>query len=157
MKNRRSKNNRFNNFLFKMCNNTLGLNSQVNKFNADMDPSCTFCQLETIHPAPLETFSHVFYDCVVINKKITAICGDLLLENNVDKKIFFSGQICENEKYNSAFALVMNCLRYCNWELKLEKRSPTLGILKNKIFSCMTVRRVIKLTYGFWHFLYIFF
>ena len=59
-------NNRFNTFLFKMCNNTLGLNSRVNKFNADTDPSCTFCQLENIHPDPLETFSHIFYNCVVI-------------------------------------------------------------------------------------------
>ena len=129
--------NRFNTFLFKMCNNTLGLNSRVNKFNADTDPSCTFCQLSNIHPAPLETFSHLFYDCVVINDKIKTICRDLLLENNVNKEIYFSGQICENEKYNNAFALVMNCLRYCIWELKLEKRIPTLGMLKNEIFYCM--------------------
>ena len=129
--------NRFNTFLFKMCNNTLGLNSRVNKFNADTDPSCTFCQLSSIHPAPLETFSHLFYDCVVINDKIKTICRDFLLENNVNKEIYFSGQICENEKYNNAFALVMNCLRYCIWELKLEKRIPTLGMLKNEIFYCM--------------------
>ena len=130
-------NNRFNTFLFKMCNNTLGLNSRVNKFNAETDPSCTFCNLANIHPAPLETFSHLFYDCVVVNEKIGAICRDLLLENNVNKKNFFSGELCENEKYNSAFALVMNCLRFCIWELKLEKRTPTLGILKNEIFYCM--------------------
>ena len=130
-------NNRFNTFLFKMCNNTLGLNSRVKKFNADTDPSCTFCQLENIHPDPLETFSHIFYDCVVINEKITSICGDLLLDNNVNKQIFYSELVCENDKYNSAFALVMNCLRYCIWELKLEKRSLSLGILKNKIFYCL--------------------
>ena len=71
-----------------MCNNTLGLNSRVNKFNPDTDPSCTFCANETIYPAPLESFSHFFYDCIVINGKIANICNDLLINNIVDKKIY---------------------------------------------------------------------
>ena len=120
-----------------MCNNTLGLNSRVNKFNADTDPSCTFCQLENIHPAPLETFSHIFHNCVVINEKIAAICRDLLLENNVNKKNFFSGQLCENERYNSAFALVMNCLRYCIWECQRKGLiEPQLLVNKFRIVYC---------------------
>ena len=41
-----------------------------------------------IHPAPLESFSHFFYDCIVINGKIANICNDLLINNIVDKKIY---------------------------------------------------------------------
>ena len=74
--------NRLKVFLFKESNNTLWLNSQVNKFNAETNPACTFCMLQKKFPAPLETFSHIFYDCEFIQP---IIMHDLLRVNNVTK------------------------------------------------------------------------
>ena len=69
--------NRLKVFLFKESNN-----SRVNKFNAETNPACTFCMLQKKFPAPLETFSHIFYDCEFIQP---IIMHDLLRVNNVTK------------------------------------------------------------------------
>jgi hypothetical protein len=57
-------------FMFKYHNNLLGTNQRVNKFNPEIDPSCTFCNLAHTLPAPLETFEHIFYTCPVVNKTL---------------------------------------------------------------------------------------
>jgi hypothetical protein len=50
-------------FLFKMHNNTLGLNSRVAHFIPDHSPICTFCRIERRGDAPNEDTLHLFYDC----------------------------------------------------------------------------------------------
>ena len=77
---------RFKIFLFKQCNNILGLNQRVSKFNREIEPTCTFCNAAKKFPAPLETFSHIFFFCEVINPIVTQICNDLLVNNNVNVK-----------------------------------------------------------------------
>ena len=55
-------------FLFKFYNNILGLNSRVAKFNQNTDPSCTFCSINNLRPAPKESFTHLFYYCETTRK-----------------------------------------------------------------------------------------
>ncbi len=50
-------------FLFKMHNNSLGLNSRVAHFIQDHSPICTFCRIERRGDAPNEDTLHLFYDC----------------------------------------------------------------------------------------------
>ena len=57
-------------FLFKFYNNILGLNSRVAKFNQNTDPSCTFCSINNLRPAPKESFTHLFYYCETTKKII---------------------------------------------------------------------------------------
>ena len=125
---------RFKVFLFKQCNNILGLNQRVSKFNWEIEPTCTFCNAAKKFPAPLETFSHIFYFCEVINPIVKQICNDLLVNNNVNVKKNFSGEICENNDYNRAFSLIMNSLRYCIWQFKLEKSIPSNNLVRHKLF-----------------------
>jgi hypothetical protein len=58
--------NRFKVFLFKYHNNLLGTGSRVSHFNPLADVACVFCTKNHIFPAPLESFSHVFFDCPII-------------------------------------------------------------------------------------------
>jgi hypothetical protein len=50
-------------FLFKMHNNTLGLNNRVAHFVRDRDPICTFCQINRRGDAVDENTIHLFYEC----------------------------------------------------------------------------------------------
>ena len=63
------------------------------------------------------------------------ICNDLLVNNNINVKKIFSGEICENNDYNRAFSLIMNSLRYCIWQFKLEKRIPSNNLVRTELFS----------------------
>ena len=125
---------RYNVFLFKQCNNILGINQRVSKFNREIEPTCTFCTAAKKLPAPLETFLHIFFFCEIINPIITQICSDLLINNNVNAKNYFSGVISENNVFNSAFSLIMNCLRYSIWQFKLEKRIPSSNMIRTELF-----------------------
>jgi hypothetical protein len=53
-------------FLFKMHNNTLGLNNRVAHFVRDRDPICTFCQINRRGDAADENTIHLFYECPTV-------------------------------------------------------------------------------------------
>ena len=95
---------------------------------------CTFCTAAKKFLAPLETFSHIFFFCEVINPIVMKICNDLLVNNNISVTNFFSGEISEHNDYNMAFSLIMNCLRYCIWQFKLEKRIPSNNLVRTGLF-----------------------
>jgi hypothetical protein len=52
-------------FLFKLHNNTLGLNSRVAHFIADHSPICTFCRIRLRDDAENEDTLHLFYTCPI--------------------------------------------------------------------------------------------
>jgi hypothetical protein len=52
-------------FLFKLHNNTLGLNSRVAHFIADHSPICTFCRVRLRDDAENEDTLHLFYTCPI--------------------------------------------------------------------------------------------
>ena len=119
--------------MFKQCNNILGLNQRVSKFNREIELTCTSCNAAKKFPALLETFSHIFFFCAVIDPIVMQICNDLLVNNNVNVKKRW-GEICENNDYNRAFSLIMKSLRYPIWQFKLEKRIPSNNLVRTELF-----------------------
>ena len=55
-------------FLFKLHNNTLGLNNRVAHFIRDHSPICTFCCIMRRNDAQDETVLHLFYDCEYVER-----------------------------------------------------------------------------------------
>jgi hypothetical protein len=82
-------------FIFKLNNNCLGLNSRVAHFVADYSAACTFCTLRNILPAPKETFEHLFFFCEYSEsalKFISRRCFDgLLIDDDILKKFVLTG------------------------------------------------------------------
>ena len=146
-------------FLFKFYNNILGINSRVAKFNATVDPGCTFCTVTNTRPVCKESFSHIFYHCETVNKIITEFFVRYFTIEPPDIAIYFSGNISEKETENYSLQLVLDVFRYHIWICKLEKKTPvisslfidindTLGAIykisqktKNKADSCDFFRR----------------
>ena len=99
-------------FLFKFYNNILGLNSRVAKFNQNTNPSCTFCSLNNLRPAPKESFTHLFYYCEKNKKIIVEFFTRFFTIETPDCTTFFCGNIREKETENRSFQLAMDILRY---------------------------------------------
>jgi hypothetical protein len=55
-------------FLFKLHNNTLGLNNRVAHFIRDHSPICTFCRIMRRNDAHDESVLHLFYECVYVEE-----------------------------------------------------------------------------------------
>jgi hypothetical protein len=72
-------NSDFRTFLFKLYNNTLGINARVNHYNPDRGPECTFCLKRKSLPADRETIQDFFFGTVQ---------PPILLNFEMTKKIF---------------------------------------------------------------------
>jgi len=115
--------NRLKTFLFKYYSNILGTGNRVIHFNREADPSCVFCTKSFTLPSPIETFSHVFYDCPHVNKIISQFFEKIFNEG-VDRSEYFTGNFGGTKRDLFAINLVLDVLRYTIWQCKL---------LKNKI------------------------
>jgi hypothetical protein len=80
-------------FLFKLHNNTLGINARISHFVVNQSRACTFCNL-TRNPNPdvNETVLHLFFQCrstepVVLELQRMAINNDPLF-NSINRKNF---------------------------------------------------------------------
>jgi hypothetical protein len=120
-------------FLFKYYNNILGLNSRVSHFNADINEACTFCNIAGPLPAPKETFSHLFYDCAVVNKVLNEIWSLYVHNLALTKNIFFLANYNENEKYNCALSCFLDVVRFHIWQAKLNKSLPATQKIKSEV------------------------
>ena len=112
--------NNFKIFLFKYYNNILGTGNRVLHIDPTKDPSCGFCQANKILPAPLESFPHVFFDCQIVQPIINKFAVKYIVPN-VNREIFFTNNFgCEN-RCNLPITILMDCLRFVIWQLKLQK------------------------------------
>ena len=122
--------NHFKTFLFKFYGNTLGTGNRVAHINRDSDPSCVFCRYGTL-PAPLETFTHIFYDCpktsVILSKFINKYFTTF-----PTKSQFFSGELSNNENDNWTATIILDCLRYSIWQAKLLKVNISFYSIENE-------------------------
>ena len=116
-------------FLFKFYNNILGLNSRVAKFNQNTDPSCTFCSINNLRPAPKESFTHLFYYCDTTKKILAEFFTRFFTIETPNCATFFCGNLSEKEPENRSFQLVMDVLRYYIWSSKLENKTPVISNL----------------------------
>ena len=140
--------NKFREFCFKFTNNQLGLNSRVAHFVGNHDPGCTFCTFGGLRPVPLETFSHLFYDCVYTSRTLDGIKNilfpDLQFANDTQKKNFwFCGVVPTIGDNSNLFILIaVLCILYLVWETKLKKNTLAVGKICNEFFYIIT--RMLK-------------
>lgn len=122
--------NRLKVFLFKYYNNVLGVGSRIAHFNQDVDPSCFFCSTDT-RPAPLESFSHIFYNCPHVLKIITKFFENFFAVA-LDEQSYFSGQFCVKEVDNQSIMFILDILRYSIWQTRLRKMSISYHTIFNE-------------------------
>ena len=129
-------------FLFKLYNNILGLNSRIHYINGQIDESCTFCTLSKNLPAPRETFAHLFWYCTVVSRIIGRFSQDYF-RIEINLKRFFDGQFTNNETENMVEIFVLDTLKYVIWNFKLKKVLPTfLGVCEDVQYELATVTRL---------------
>ena len=130
--------NRFRVFLLKYYGNILGTGNRVHHIDPSKDPSCKFCVLEKRFPAPIESFSHIFFDCPFVHNIVKQFT-EKYFNVEVNKSIFFTGVFSQYEHFNRAANTVLDALRFCIWQAKLENRKlafytielETLSLLDN--------------------------
>ncbi len=98
-------------------------------FNRDPDPSCSFCSLEKLFPAPLESFSHLFFDCKFVNNVVRTFC-EKYFTIEVTRSNFFAGNTEIRGSDSMIFNLVLDALRYSIWETKLLKRKISFNTIE---------------------------
>ena len=60
--------NNLRSFIFNLTAQTLYHNAMVTHFIQNHDPSCQWCEIGNLKPAPRETISHIFWDCPKISE-----------------------------------------------------------------------------------------
>ena len=112
--------NRFKVFLLKYYNNILGTGNRVVHIDPTKDPSCNFCSQNLNLPAPVESFSHIFFDCPSVNRIIQNFRTKFLVPE-FGRTEFFENNFDLDVKKNNVVVMVLNCLRYAIWQIKLNK------------------------------------
>jgi hypothetical protein len=128
--------NKIREFGYKFFNNTLGINTRVAHFNANIGTGCTFCSIrgrgEEGGATPDESFLHLFHDCNHVKKIRMALTNRFFNEisnlSDEDKKLFwFCGSFMENNNITTGItALVIN---FYIWECKLRKTPLSVASL----------------------------
>jgi hypothetical protein len=128
--------NRFRVFLFKYYHNKLGTGSRIAHFLMDSDPSCIFCTRAKLLPAPIESFSHVFYDCPIIFNIISRFCSEYFTVP-VTREMFFGGNFSELEKNNKLCTILCDTLRYSIWQIRLQKNQISYYTAEYEMISLL--------------------
>ena len=109
-------------FLFKLYNNTLGLNTRVTHINNTVSPECTFCVIEKNLPAEKETMLHILYHCPTTIKWYREWFTKCCTVPLPDPDLFFTGYIADTEDTNAGAQFIFETLMYTVWQAKLEKK-----------------------------------
>ena len=124
--------NRLKTFLIKYYNNILGTGSRVVHIDRTKDPACIFCSLNNCRPAPIESFSHIFYHCPYVNKVIKKFCSKFFFLD-INEENYFSGNFHAELKNNEPIIFILDVLRYAIWEFKLRKLNMSYYTLENEM------------------------
>jgi hypothetical protein len=135
-------------FVFKLRNNILGLNTRVSHFNNNINRSCTFCVLSGTVNAPDESFIHLFYSCAHTKRIWDNFFNRYLncdpRDSDVVKKFLFTGMGPDFTEPNFFLLTVMSIGLHFIWQCKLQKRLPVTEGLLNEIF--FVAGNIIKLS-----------
>jgi len=112
--------NRLKVFVFKYYTNILGTGNRIQHFVRDAEPSCIFCVKNLLLPAPIETFTHVFFDCPIVNKIVGQFFNKYITVP-LDRTKFFTGEFSDKERENNGISIVLDCFRYTIWQMRLLK------------------------------------
>jgi len=129
--------NRVRLFLFKYYGNILGTGNRVLHYNPTAEVACTFCTLNRILPAPIETVAHVFFDCPIIFSNLNKIFKKFF-RCEVTREKFFTGQFSDNESFNRICSLFLDCLRYAIWQARLTKSNISVYTLIEELNYLLT-------------------
>ena len=91
--------NNLRSFIFNLTAQTLYHNAMVAHFIQNHDPSCQWCEIGNLKPAPRETISHIFWDCPKISEillDLNIIISNGTLSHEELKSVIFLG--CNNPK-----------------------------------------------------------
>jgi hypothetical protein len=116
-------------FLFKLTNNTLSVNHRVAHYNNNVNGACTLCTLNWKFPAPLETVTHLFYDCCVTTTFVDKFFREIIPEGvdwelNRKKTFWFTGfheQEMQQDTSNLFLQAIMANTLFYIWECKIKK------------------------------------
>jgi hypothetical protein len=89
-------------------------------------------------PAPIETFSRIFYECPCVEKLVKKFFGKFL-DIPIDKKNYFSGFYCENTDKNKGISILINCFRYCIWQTRLLKLNISYTTIENETSELLQI------------------
>jgi hypothetical protein len=142
--------NKLREFIFKFCNNLLGINSRVNHFNRLVDEACTFCTARGIFPAPRETFLHLFFNCQESYATLSGFeqkyLNELRLDSENKKKNFWFFGSCNSKLKDKKafFHLTAGTILYYIWDCKLRKSKQSLSSCLNFYFYHMEIVRKVS-------------
>jgi hypothetical protein len=81
--------NDFKNFVFCLRYNQLPLNNRLNSYMSDVNPSCTFCVINGVNPAPRDSLSHCFLHCNTVRNWLENILGNTSFNLDINNPDFF--------------------------------------------------------------------
>ena len=123
--------NRFKWLQYQINRNSLYTNYKVHKFDASVNPHCTFClQKNEEHPA-LELVSHLFEGCRVVKDLWLAVgdwLGSLGIKIPVDKSKRIFG--CQAQPVTSVSNYVILAIKYYIWFSRLNNHILNLTAFK---------------------------
>jgi exonuclease III len=130
-------------FLFMLRNNYLRINTRLNAYNNEVNPTCTFCRIRDPDPQHRETFGHLFFDCHTTHSIILRLMADLfpIFDYNVVqlKEFCWFGSAIGHELLQPIFLLFWDCVRFVIYKYKLVRHLPNYNSFKNDlIFNCKT-------------------
>jgi hypothetical protein len=125
-------NNRFKDFLFKFFTNRLSIGSRLGHYNNNTDESCSHCRTEKKFPAPRETFSHLFFECPVVNNlqnMANRVLWPELNQNLCTEKSFWMCGILRGDNAppppprNLFLQAAIGLFNFFIWECRLKKKA----------------------------------
>ena len=127
-------------FIFKFYNNSLGLNSRVAHFVQNYNPGCTFCKASHRINPPVESFVHIFLQCIDTSSMADILFDEyipeLVINSDTEKKqfLFYGINHTSGNNDNPILLLIASTFMYTVWHFKLAKRTPTRGPFLCKFF-----------------------
>jgi hypothetical protein len=137
--------NKLREFIFKFCNNLLGLNCRVSHFNRLVSEDCTFCTLNKSLPAPRETFIHVFFNCPETAATLAAFENKYFysLDLNTEERrrlfCFFGTTDRKLKDCKKFLSLTTSVVLFYVWDCKLRKGKQSLASCLNFYFYHMEI------------------
>jgi len=116
-------------FIFKLHNNTLGVNNRVAKFVRGHSAMCTFCEMTGNEDDNQESVLHLFWSCEHVEGVVLGIFRIILNYNEnllLNRGSFFGGFESDNETKNAFLLFFISWIKRFIWECRLKKTLPTL-------------------------------
>jgi hypothetical protein len=109
-------------FIFKLYNNTLGLNARTAHYNENVNAACMFCSKSFLLPAHRETFLHFFWYCNT-TEGLRLRFGNFLGFAEITKEQFFYA-IDGERRVKKVELFLFDIFKFTLWTFKLKKKLP---------------------------------